>query len=168
MKKSERVISVISGVKSSLQFETLRSTPFHVMCAKEGYSFFNGEKELLLPMTSFVSANRCNYINRDNHSSKIVSDMIIYGRNSNVIGFSDYYGSSIGDIYCEYGCVYTKTGGIYCLSMKNSMSNDILVVNKMFRNDELVKYIIKSFLSSLHTCYDEIIIGSTMNYITVK
>lgn len=167
MKKSDLVITSIFNKRSSFRFETLRSVIFNVIRIKEGYKFLNRAEELLLPMSSFYPITRtlC-----DTKSKKIISDMIINeGFNTNLVGTSEYYGDKVGDIFCEYGCVYSKTGRIYCLTVNEILTyKNTLVVNILFKSNEFIKCVIKNWIESSSYLYDNIVFDDVMNYITVK
>lgn len=171
MRKCDDVILTIRNSRRlKVEFENLRSTRFHVISARDGYMFHYGYSDMLLPLSSFGNANREAYVHCVNHSRKLVSDMIIIGSFvSNIVGYADYYGSSTGDIFCENGCVYSKSGSIYCVSLVNaSNSKSVLVMNKININSELSKCIMKSYTDSTMNTYDELVIGDVMDYIIVR
>jgi len=161
MTKSERVICALKGKHSSLKYETMQSIRFCVIKAEDGYCFINGDKNLILPMSLYCARN--NTYNVSPMSQKVISDMIIDKCYQNLIG---HFECDDGDIFCEYGCVYSKTGKIYCLSLKDENTGNIkIVISNIYKNKDLLKCIIKSFLNATRIFYNEIIIGSVTDYI---
>jgi len=98
-------------------------------------------------------------------TKKVISDMIIDRCCQNLVGHFEYT-SNDGDIFCEYGCVYSKKGIIYCISVKNTNTGNIkIIINSIYKNSDFLKCVIKSLLSAEHVIYDEIVIGSITDYI---
>jgi len=98
-------------------------------------------------------------------TKKVISDMIIDRCCQNLVGHFEYT-SNDGDIFCEYGCVYSKKGIIYCISVKNTNTGNIkIIINSIYKNSDFLKCVIKSLLSAERVVYDEIVIGSITDYI---
>lgn len=163
MTKSERVVFALREKHSFLRYETMQSVRFYVITANDGYCFVNGDKNLILPMTSYCY--RSNDYNISPMTKKVISDMIIDRCCQNLVGHFEYT-SNDGDIFCEYGCVYSKKGIIYCISVKNTNTGNIkIIINSIYKNSDFLKCVIKSLLSAEHVIYDEIVIGSITDYI---
>lgn len=167
MTKSEKVIGALQYKYSSFRFEQLRSVPFNVISTKEGYVFRNHSKDMLLPMISFNGRAGNSY---PENSRKSVSDMIIDGLYAtNIVGFSEYYGDDTGDIFCENGCVYSKKGALYMLSLfEESTDKSIIVVNAANVKFDLIKCFIKAYIETSPRFNMSLIIGSPLDYIKVR
>lgn len=164
MKKSVLAIEKIRSKHSNVTYEQMKvSDIITIEICDDRYRFKNGRKSMLLYFDSFDTHDRFKY-KTDSPSSKLVGDMIIHNYISNVVGYSTYYPHD-GDIFCESGCVYTKSNEVLLVTLVDlADSNDVIVINKRNINHELVKYILKCYTSNMWM-YSSIVIGNPWDYI---
>lgn len=139
--------SVIYSVKkyNKYDFGQIQSVSFKAVKAEDGYTFLNGRNILFIPSNSFANVRRKGY-KHDKKSLKLVMDMFISNNDSGIVGLAEYYGD-IGDILCEYGVIYSKSGIplIAVLEKKDSYKR-VMVINKYHNDNEICRCMIKCML----------------------
>lgn len=163
MSKSLTALNSIISKKAILTYEQLCLTNVKTIeVTDDKYRFLNNRKSMMLPMDTFDTVNRSKY-KSCGKSTKIVSDMIIQTYASNLVGFSSYYDGV--DIFCERGCVYNKSGSLYCIVLIDiTNASNVIVMSKYEHDNEFVRYVIKSYLDNIHT-FSQLIIGDPYKYI---
>ena len=163
MNKSKVSICRIKDGCSAITYDKMRVskvTPIEIRDNR--YRFINGRKSLLLYFDFFDICDRSKY-NAVKSSPKLVGDMIC-NRVEGLVGYSTYYLED-GDIFCESGCIYTKSGNIlFIMLLDLKTSGTIAVINKSQIDHDLVKYILNCYKKNIYMI-SSIIIGNPFNYI---
>lgn len=163
MNKSKMSIDIIKRDHSVITYDQMRVSrvaPIEIMDNR--YRFINGRKSLLLYFDSFDICDRSKY-NTVKSSPKLVGDMVC-SRAEGLIGYSTYYRED-GDIFCEFGCIYTKSANILLITLWDlNSSNMFIVINKSQIDHDLVKYILNCYKKNIWMIRS-IIIGNPFDYI---
>ena len=163
MSKSKVSICRIKDGCSAITYDKMRVskvTPIEIRDNR--YRFINGRKSLLLYFDFFDICDRSKY-NAVKSSPKLVGDMIC-NRVEGLVGYSTYYLED-GDIFCESGCIYTKSGNIlFIMLLDLKTSGTIAVINKSQIDHDLVKYILNCYKKNIWMI-SSIIIGNPFDYI---
>lgn len=163
MNKSKVSICRIKDGCSAITYDKMRVskvTPIEIRDNR--YRFINGRKSLLLYFDFFDICDRSKY-NAVKSSPKLVGDMIC-NRVEGLVGYSTYYLED-GDIFCESGCIYTKSGNIlFIMLLDLKTSGTIAVINKSQIDHDLVKYILNCYKKNIYMI-SSIIIGNPFDYI---
>lgn len=164
MKKSALSIDRIKNKRSMVTYEQMRvSKVAAIEVRDERYRFKNKRKSMILYFDSFDTFDRSGY-GTSKTSSKLVGDMVCYYGVDNIVGYSTYYPKD-GDIFCEFGCVYTKNMNILLITLLDlRKSNMIAVINKSQIDHELVKYILDCYKKNTWV-FDCLVIGNPFDYI---
>lgn len=163
MNKSRMSIYRIKNGCSSITYNEMRvSRVAPIEIRDNRYRFINGRRSLLLYFDSFDTCDRSEY-NTVKSSPKLVGDMLC-GRVEGLVGYSTYYRED-GDIFCEFGCIYTKSNNILLITLLDlNSSNMVAVINKSQIDHDLVKYILNCYKKNIWMI-SSIIIGNPFDYI---
>ena len=163
MNKLKMSIDIIKRDHSVITYDQMRVSrvaPIEIMDNR--YRFINGRKSLLLYFDSFDICDRSKY-NTVKSSQKLVGDMVC-SRVEGLVGYSTYYRED-GDIFCEFGCIYTKSTNILLITLFDlNSSNMVTVINKSQIDHDLVKYILNCYKKNIWMI-SSIIIGNPFDYI---
>lgn len=163
MNKSKMSIYRIKEGCSSITYDKMRvSRVAPIEIRDNRYKFINGRKSLLLYFDFFDICDRSKY-NTVKSSPKLVGDMVC-NRVEGLVGYSTYYRED-GDIFCESGCIYTKSGNILFITLLDlNTSGTVAVINKSQIDHDLVKYILNCYKKNI-CMISSIIIGNPFDYI---
>ena len=163
MNKSKISIYRIKEGCSSITYDKMRvSRVAPIEIRDNRYKFINGRKSLLLYFDFFDICDRSKY-NTVKSSPKLVGDMVC-NRVEGLVGYSTYYRED-GDIFCESGCIYTKSMNILLITLLDlNSSSMVAVINKSHIDHDLVKYILNCYKKNIWMI-ESIIIGNIFDYI---
>ena len=163
MNKSKMSIDRINSECSVITYDEMRVSRVAPIEIKDNrYRFINGRKSLLLYFDSFDICDRSEY-NTNKSSPKLVGDMVC-SRVKGLVGYSTYYRED-GDIFCEFGCIYTKSMNILLITLLDlNSSGMITVIDKSQIDHDLVKYILNCYKKNIWMI-SSIIIGNPFDYI---
>lgn len=163
MNKSKMSIDRINSECSVITYDEMRvSRVAPIEIRDNRYRFINGRKSLLLYFDFFDIFDRSKY-NTNKSSPKLVGDMV-YSRVKGLVGYSTYYRED-GDIFCESGCIYTKSMNILLITLLDlNSSSMVAVINKSHIDHDLVKYILNCYKKNIWMI-GSIIIGNPFDYI---
>lgn len=163
MNKSKMSIDRINSEYSVITYDEMRvSRVAPIEIRDNRYRFINGRKSLLLYFDSFDICDRSEY-NTNKSSPKLVGDMVC-SRVKGLVGYSTYYRED-GDIFCEFGCIYTKSMNILLITLLDlNSSGTVAVINKSHIDHDLVKYILNCYKKNIWMI-SSIIIGNPFDYI---
>lgn len=163
MNRSKMSIDRINNEYSAITYDEMRvSMVAPIEIRDNRYKFINGRKSLLLYFDFFDICDRSKY-NTVKSSPKLVGDMVCNGVEG-LVGYSTYYLED-GDIFCEFGCIYTKSMSILLITLLDlNTSGMVTVIDKSQINHDLVKYILNCYKKNIWMI-SSIIIGNPFDYI---
>lgn len=129
----EYIYSAVSK-RSVVDYNEFLQKPLLTIRIKDGYPYkFAHNKDRVLLFDSST------YIRRYDVDASYTSEEARMRHKVKETPYSDvlfYYDNERPDILCDCGCVYTKTGALLMVALKNTPNNWILVYNDFYINSE--------------------------------